>query len=1141
MALKILSTVLMVTLIWPAAAAAAVDYVTQIKPIFQHRCYACHGSLKQESGLRLDSGKLIRQGSENGAIVLAGSPEKSELLQRVTSADADHRMPPIGKPLTGQEIQRIRDWIAAGSPSPVTEIPEEDPRDHWAFRRPVRTSLPAISQPEWAYNAVDRFVHVRYDQQKLKPVADADPAVLLRRVYLDLVGLPPSPEQLRVFLADPSQAHYQQVVDHLLASPRYGERWGRHWMDVWRYSDWYGRRKVNDVRNSAPQIWRWRDWIIDSLNSDKSYAKMVREMLAADELAATDDSAWPATGYLIRNYFSLNPNEWMRHSVEYTGKAFLGLTFNCAHCHDHKYDPITHEDYFRMRAFFEPMGVRQDRVPGQPDPPPYPPYVYSGSRTAVRIGMVRIFDEKPDAKTWLYTGGDERNKDKKRGAIEPGVPAFLADLFPEVKPIELPLSGWYPGARPNIQRVVLDEQQQAVAAAESRAAKVAGLKVDTSGLEKQLTDARGEFDRALQAALKSGQPGALVGKQSLYLDALQGRRIVQNRLQNLASLPVGTRISFQLRILKDQHVNFQLVRDSKKNLTALFVSFVGGKIHSYRPGGGFKDLVAGSYDFGAGQDHFKVTLVIDPPRDQAALTVQLVGSGKLLVEAEPISLNGWNPTKNPGQPFTFDCRTGTKALVDEVELVAGQQRFRWGFEAPRFSDGEDIGGIDGWMIHPQSVAPASSVVSMIAASESARASYTRLKQAEAALLAASLGTEVAGRGVTAQRLKLASLQATIAADNAKRVKAPVAEIKKLSHEAYRQQLASSLALAEWQVMESRYELGRLQALPDSDKTKAAGIKKYKSQLAAASKQKKEGEVKRAKLPESVDYTLLSRVTSKRSTGRRASLARWVTDDRNPLTARVAVNHIWLRHFHSPLVESVYDFGRNGKQPTHPGLIDWLAVELVDHEWSMKRLHRLMVTSHVYQLSDNRLGADGAMHENASRDKDNRWLWRRSHGRMEAEVIRDSVLMLSGRLDSTVGGQVLLNTQAMSTGRRSMYYEVYPEAGGQTAFAELFDPPDPGDCFRRSSTVVPQQALALSNSELVHEASGATAGAIPGKTPDAFIRNAFVHVLSRPARDEELAACREFWDRQMQELKDDKRVRESLVRVLFNHNDFVTIR
>ena len=1121
-------------------ASADAGYTSRLKSVFKQRCYACHGALKQQAGLRLDTGALIRKGSENGAIVERGAVERSALLQKVTATDLSERMPPIGKPLEPAEIAAIRKWIAAGSPSPAAEEAEVDPRNHWSFRRPLRKTEPVISQPLWAYNSIDRFIHAQYDRQGLRPVADALPEVLLRRAHLDLVGLPPTAGQLQAYLADPSQAHYRRIVDRLLASPRYGERWGRHWMDVWRYSDWYGRRKVNDVRNSAPQIWRWRDWIINSLNSDKSYARMVQEMLAADELAARDDSAWPATGYLIRNYFSLNPNDWMRHSVEYTGKAFLGLTFNCAHCHDHKYDPITHEDYFRMRAFFEPMGVRQDRVPGQPDPPPYPPYVYSGSRTAVRIGMVRIFDERPDAKTWLYTGGDERNKDKERGSITAGVPSFLADLFPEINPIELPLEGWYPGSRPNIQQTVLEEQRQAVAAAQLRLNEVSDQPVDTRALQQKLAQARAALDEAVKQAMAAGQGGALAGRQSLFIDAETGRRIVQNTMPGLKSLPRGTRISFQLKILEDNHVNFQLAKNTRTGLTALYLAFVNGKISGYRPGG-YSEFTLGRYDAAAGQVHFHVSLVIEPDGDRALVSVRLEGSRKDLCHDVPIALNGWNPTKHPHQPFTFDCRTGTKVLVDEVELVAGAQRFRWGFESPLFPDGEDVAGIEGWQIHPQSEPAATSVVSMIAGSELARESYTRFKQVEASLAAASLGTRVARDGLAAKRLKLASIEATVAADTAKRQRVKPAKIQALSRDAYGKQLAADTAVADWQILEARFELGRARGLPKDDKQKAARIKTLQQQLDAARKAKQAVVTRRAKAAVSTEYTLMSRVTSNRSTGRRASLARFIGDDRNPLTPRVAVNHIWLRHFHVPLVESVYDFGRNGKRPTHPDLLDWLAVELVEHDWSMKRLHRLMVTSHVYQLSDQKLGSEESIGHNVARDKDNLWYWRRRRGRMEAEVIRDSVLALAGRLDSSIGGRVLLNTRALSTGRRSLYYEVYPEAGGNTLFAEVFDPADPGDCFRRTTTVVPQQALALSNSDLIQMATAGTAGQIEGTKPETFIRNAFVHVLSRPASDEEVAACEAFWAEQLRELKDEVRVRESLVRVLFNHNDFVTIR
>ncbi|MED5398841.1 MAG: DUF1549 domain-containing protein, partial [Planctomycetota bacterium] len=227
MRLPIRMTLLVLCVAATTSPAADVDYVSQIKSVFKHRCYACHGSLKQEAGLRLDTGRSVRQGSENGVVVQKADVEMSALWKRVTAKDPAERMPPIGKPLEAGEIAAIRNWIAAGSPSPADEKPEADPRDHWSFRPPVRPELPTISDPDWAYNAVDRFVHARYDQHGLTPVPNADPAVLLRRVYLDLVGFPPSGQQLKAFQADPSQAHYRRVVDRLLASPRYGERWGR--------------------------------------------------------------------------------------------------------------------------------------------------------------------------------------------------------------------------------------------------------------------------------------------------------------------------------------------------------------------------------------------------------------------------------------------------------------------------------------------------------------------------------------------------------------------------------------------------------------------------------------------------------------------------------------------------------------------------------------------------------------------------------------------------------------------------------------------------------------------------------------------------------------------------------------------------
>ena len=199
-----------------------------------------------------------------------------------------------------------------------------------------------------------------------RPPASKD--VLLRRVYLDLVGLSPTPEEIASFEADMRPDAYERVVDSLLSSSRYGERWGRHWMDVWRYSGWAcWADMANQIRDSKPFIWRWRDWIVESLNADKGYDQMLREMLAADELSPGDPDALRATGYLVRNYKLLSREQWMVDLINHTGRGFLGLTLGCAKCHNHMYDPITQEDYYRVRAVFEPHNVRTDRIPGQPD------------------------------------------------------------------------------------------------------------------------------------------------------------------------------------------------------------------------------------------------------------------------------------------------------------------------------------------------------------------------------------------------------------------------------------------------------------------------------------------------------------------------------------------------------------------------------------------------------------------------------------------------------------------------------------------------------------------------------------------------------------------------------------------------------
>src|SRR5262249_7017966 len=265
---------------------------------------------------------------------------------------------------------------------------------------------------------------------------------------------------------------YKKVVDRLLASKQYGERWGRHWMDIWRYSDWWGLG--TEVRNSQKHIWHWRDWIIESLNADKGYDQMLREMLAADELYPNDLDRLRATGFLARSYFIFNRNSWLEEVVEHTSKGLLGLTLNCARCHDHKYDPLAQQDYYRFRAFFEPYQLRTDMLPGQPD--------------FAKDGLPRAFDCNLDTPTYLFVRGDEKQPRTDR-PLTPALPPLLCPTPPEIKPVSLPLEAHAPGLRPHVlaghleaaerqivaARLAADQARKALAQADDKAAPVACL------------------------------------------------------------------------------------------------------------------------------------------------------------------------------------------------------------------------------------------------------------------------------------------------------------------------------------------------------------------------------------------------------------------------------------------------------------------------------------------------------------------------------------------------------------------------------------------------------------------------------------------------------------------------------------------
>ena len=830
-------------------------------------CRTCHLPAKpgDDSGEKPHNPFGARLKAVRGELRKAGA--KSGIAERVDAiADEDS---------DGDGVSNLLEILAGRFPGEADDRPTAEEKNgalaalahfrqidrgaSWSPFEPLkRPDAPKPANSSVGGNPIDAFLAADRERRGLKPRPEAGRAVLLRRISLDLTGLPPTTEELHAFLGDSSETAYETLVGRLLASPRYGERWGRHWMDVWRYSDWAGW--IQQVRDSQPHIWRWRDWIIESLNADKPYDRMIVEMLAADEVAPDDPNTLRATGYLARNFKLLSREKWMQDTVDHTSQAFLGVTLGCARCHDHMYDPFTQKEYYQVRAIFEPHNVRIDKVPGQAD--------------ITKDGLPRVFDADSAVKTFLFIRGDERTPAKE--PLTPGVPDALGVAFPAIEPVLLPRDATTPDRRAFVVRDL-------IAAGEAEVAKA----------------------RAAIETVKGDDP-----------------------------------------------------------------------------------IVAA--------------------RGNLALLEAKLAAAAAVWKAEEIADNG---------------RRETEAWKQAAIEAATAQRLLTLAEA--------------------------------------RLNEIKTRQAR---------------------------RATPAPEKAEADKKAADALK-------------AVALAE-------------------QAAKAAPSTVYA-------------------LPQSTTYPATS-------TGRRLAFARWITSPDNPLTARVAVNHIWARHFGRAIVPSVNDFGRNGQKPSHPLLLDWLAAELIDQHWSMKAIHRLILTSATYRESSTPDDANLAI------DPDNVSLWRFSPRRIEAEAVRDSLFAVAGDLDLTMGGPEIDHAQGLTTPRRSVYFRHAAEK--QMEFLKIFDAAGVTECYQRKDSILPQQALALANSDLTLRLSKKLSkelAASAGTEPKGFAQAAFERVLSRPATEAELAECVAFLSRASsdaerasaawQATESATSLRESLVHVLMNHHDFVTIR
>ncbi|MEQ1824622.1 MAG: DUF1553 domain-containing protein [Pirellula sp.] len=1105
-----------------------VHYIQQIKPLLRDRCYSCHGGLKQESGLRLDTVELILRGGDSGNVISTSNVAESLLLKRVSAKDIAERMPPEheGEPLSIEQVDLLKRWISAGATGPADEIPEADPTQHWSFQPVVR---PVVSRMKSTAirNPIDAFVEAARHERGLAAQPTAPPIVLLRRLYIDLLGVPPSGEEIVAFLNDPAPDRYEQLVERLLDDPQHGERWARHWMDIWRYSDWWGLG--DQLRNSQKHIWHWRDWIVESLNEDMPYDEMIRLMLAADESHPTDLNKLRATGFLARNYFLFNRPQWMEETVEHVSKGFLGLTMNCAKCHNHKFDPLEQNDFYRMRAFFEPYHVRLDVVPGQSD--------------LTVDGIPRAYDRELNTPTYRYIRGDEKNPDQST-VIAPAIPSILAFDELKIAPVQLPIEAWQPGFRPWVAEVHRSAAKQRVAIAEASALKARELLAE----KKIVADkARLENAESKQSTIRESDQSN--SQETPSTDASTSKILVDDKFATLdATLwkTLGGEWShspgrmeqkkdgasrYVLRLLK------KIPRDF--DATVRFTTLGGSR---WRSVGLSFDVSQPDPTLPADTSDSEQTIYVSAVSGGSKVQASFHRGGKTqypggeAVRSKPIALN---------QEYTLRVQV-RGSLVNAT--LDGEQVIAWVSPVDRRDGALELMTFDAMAVfHEVRVSELDPSVKLRMPSAAPPGKSKQLTPEEA-VVNAQLGVVVADAAIALAHAELESVSCTSAAQDAERSKNERSKTTDLVVAAVGAERAAAVAKMRHALSVAEQALLRA----TTDKKDAA----EKSVTAARENLEKAIATSQSAIAATDTYTPLvgAQWTPTRflnsgkddpsvdfvptSTGRRTALANWITDRRNPLTARVAVNHIWTRHYGQSLVPTVFDFGRKGAPPTHPELLDWLASELIDSGWSMKHLHRLIVNSATYRLSSSLAGAE----ETAAKDPENRYLWRRLPLRIESQVVRDSLLSLAGSLDQTLGGPSIPAAKQLDSTRRSLYF--FHSNNDRNLFLSTFDEALVKDCYRREQSIVPQQALALTNSRLVIDTAEKIATRMSAHFADdpQFVREAFRRMVAIEPSQQEITVCIDALH-QWKQLPNgsNESARANFIWSLINHNDFVTLR
>jgi hypothetical protein len=1017
-------------------SAAGVDFAREVLPILSDNCFHCHGPSEtgRKAGLRLDLREGALRVKDGKTTIVPGKPELSELVKRLYTDDPEDLMPPPDshRSLTTTQKDLLKRWVAEGAVW----------GKHWSFE-PVRSRpLPSVKDAGWARNDLDRFILARVESEGLQPSPEAPLEALARRASLDLVGLPPTEEDLRRLAADPSPTAYEGYVDRLLASPAYGERMAAEWLDLARYADTYGFQ-ADVERDMSP----WRDWVVKAINSNLAYDQFLTWQLAGDLLPGATQEQRLATAY-SRLHRQTNEGgsieeewraEYVSDRVHTVGTSILGMTMECSRCHDHKYDPISQRDYYSLSAFFnniDESGLYSHFTAATPTPTMF---LYKEGQEQAHAALKAQVGE-----AWAkYRKAFSAAAVPAGGKAEPTVPAPVARYSFDA------LEG---GKAPNL--------------ASTNGAAEGSLKL-VEGASGQGLEFNGDDSVVCKGVGRFARTDPFTIGLRIRPAELKPRAVVFHR--SVAWTDSGSR-------------GYELVLDAGRPFFGLIHFWPGNAI-------GVRAKKALPVD-----EWSHVTVTYDG--SSRAEGVRLYVNGRL-AESEVVRDNLYKDIRHRGEWGDSDG--------NGLSLTLGA-RFR--------DNGFRRGRVDDLVVHDVE----------LTAGEAARAA-----------------------GLTGE-WSAEERRAWFAARSDATVTAALADARRLSRE-------------EDTMVNGLREIMAMREMAGQRPTFVLARGAYDAPGAPVSP----GTPERI-LPFKAEYPR-----------NRLGLARWITDPEHPLTSRVAVNRAWKHHFGRGLVPTVEDFGMQGRAPSHPELLDWLAHRFMSSGWDRKALHRLMVTSATYRQSSV------VTPTLAQKDPENILLARGPRHRLSAEVVRDRALLVSGLLVSRMGGRSVKPYQPAGVWEESGTGKTYTQDHGEALYRRslytfwrrtapppsmlTFDAPSREVCTaKREATATPMQALVLLNDPQFLEAARVLAQRTWKESSDdaTRLRVAFRKVIGRDATERESAVLQ----RLLEEQRDGFRQRPEsaskyvsigewpreesvppaelaaatvLVSALMNHDEFVTKR